>query len=141
MIARASLVTFAALLLGACAQPQTAPAPSKSPSIGNPQAMAAAEAAMGVQKADHPGKAVYDRICAACHNSPEATRSPSLDTLKAMRYQTISYALTQGKMQAQGAALSAQERSDVIDFLVGREATRDDWVAKAMCPASRGKMT
>src|SRR6185369_12382700 len=140
MIARASLVTFAALLLGACAQPQTAPAPSKSPSIGNPQAMAAAEAAMGVQKADHPGKAVYDRICAACHNSPEATRSPSLDTLKAMRYQTISYALTQGKMQAQGAALSAQERSDVIDFLVGREATRDDWVAKAMCPASRGKM-
>ena len=57
-----------------------------------------------------------------------------------MRYQTISYALTQGKMQTQGSALSAQERSDVIDFLVGREATRDDWIAKAMCPADRGKL-
>ncbi len=28
----------------------------------------------------------------------------------------------------------------MIDFLVGREATRDDWIAKAMCPASRGKL-
>jgi polyvinyl alcohol dehydrogenase (cytochrome) len=140
MIVRASHVVFAALLLGACAQPPPAPAPSKSPSIGNPQAMAAAQAAMGVQTADHPGKAVYERVCAACHNNPEATRSPSLDTLKGMRYQTISYALTQGKMQVQASALSAQERSDVIDFLVGREVTRDDWVAKAMCPASRGKM-
>src|SRR5512138_1151222 len=130
-------VTFA--FLGACAQPQ----PAKTPSIGNPKAMAAAQAAMGVEGADnanHPGKAVYDRVCAACHNNPEATRSPSLDTLKSMRYQTISYALTQGKMQVQASALSAQERSDVIDFLVGREVTRDDWVAKAMCPASRGKM-
>lgn len=74
----------AALLLGACAQPQ----PAKTPSIGNPTAMAAAQAAMGVEGTDaanHPGKAVYDRVCAACHNNPEATRSPSLDTLKAMR--------------------------------------------------------
>jgi len=143
MIARTWNVLFAALLLGACAQPQPAQETSQSaakPAIGNPQAMAAAQAAMGMQTADHPGKAVYDRTCATCHNNPEATRSPSLDTLKAMRYQTISYALTQGKMQAQGSALSAQERSDVIDFLVGREATRDDWVAKTMCPASRGKI-
>ena len=102
MIARTSHVLIAALLLGACAQPQPAQAPAQSPSIGNPQAMAAAQAAMGMQTADHPGKAIYDRACAACHNNPEATRSPSLDTLKAMRYQTISYALTQGKMQTQG---------------------------------------
>ena len=137
MSRRATLL--AALLLGACAQPQ----PAKTPSIGNPQAMAAAQAAMGMQSADtsNPaGKAVYDRVCAACHNNPEATRSPSLDTLKAMRYQTISYALTKGKMQAQAAALSAQERSDVIDYLVGRQATSDEWVAKAACPASRGKI-
>ena len=128
----ASIATMvgATLLLGACAQPQ----PARSPYIGNPQAMAAAQAAMGVQSADtenHPGKSVYDRACAACHNNPEATRSPSLDTLKAMRYQTISYALTEGKMQVQGAALSAQERSDVTDYLVGREATSDDWLATA----------
>ena len=95
---------------------------------------------MGVENAEHPGKAVYERSCGACHDNPEATRSPSLDTLKAMRYQTISYALTQGKMQAQASGLSARERSDVIDYLVGREPTRDDWIAGAMCPASRGKL-
>ena len=136
MMARISIPAAlgAAVLLGACAQPQ----PDKAPSIGNPQAMAAAQAAMGMQSADaaNPvGKAVYDRVCAACHNNPEATRSPSLDTLKAMRYQTISYALTKGKMQVQAAALSAQERSDVIDYLVGRQATGDEWVTKVMCPA------
>jgi polyvinyl alcohol dehydrogenase (cytochrome) len=129
-----------ALLLGACAQPQ----PVSSPAIANPAAMAAAQAAMGMQSADdaanHPGRAVYERACAACHNNPEATRSPSLDTLKAMRYQTISYALTKGKMQSQAAALSSQERSDVVDYLVGREATSDAWIAKAMCPATRGKL-
>ncbi|HEX4973988.1 MAG TPA: c-type cytochrome, partial [Steroidobacteraceae bacterium] len=107
------IVALLITLLGACSQPQPAQ-PARAPSIGNPQAMAAAQAAMGVESADnanHPGKAVYDRVCAACHDNPEATRSPSLDTLKAMRYQTISYALTKGKMQAQAAALSAQERS------------------------------
>ena len=84
MIARTSHVLFAALLLGACAQPQPAqaPAPHQAPSIGNPQAMAAAQAAMGMQTADHPGKGIYDRACAACHDNPEATRSPSLDTLQ-----------------------------------------------------------
>ena len=34
----------------------------------------------------HPGKAVYEQSCAACHNHPEATRAPALETLKAMRY-------------------------------------------------------
>jgi polyvinyl alcohol dehydrogenase (cytochrome) len=146
MIARISVVLSAAIILGACAQPQPEPdnKSGKAAAVGNPQAMAAAQAAMGMQSASdtagHPGKAVYERACVACHDNPEATRSPSLDTLKAMRYQTISYALTQGKMQTQGAALSAQERSDVIDFLVGREATRDDWIATAMCQADRGKL-
>jgi len=114
------------LTLAACAQPQQLPQPERAPAIPNPSAMAAAQAAMGVQSAPdapHPGKAIYEKACAACHDNPEATRSPSLSTLQAMRYQTISYALTQGKMQTQAAALTPQERTAVVDFLVGREAT------------------
>src|SRR4051794_33014674 len=56
--------------------------PTASPSGASPDATA-----------NHPGKAIYERACAICHANPEATRSPSFDTLRAMRYQTINYAL------------------------------------------------
>lgn len=86
---------------------------------------------------DHPGKAIYDRTCAACHNNPEATRSPSFDTLRSMRFQAISYALTEGKMQVQGSTLSAADRATLIEYLAGKEATGDDWIASMMCPADQ----
>jgi polyvinyl alcohol dehydrogenase (cytochrome) len=129
---RALALASASLGLFACAQQPAA--------IRNPTAMAAAQTAMQAQPsspADHPGKLVYEASCAACHNNPEATRAPAFDTLKAMRYQTIHYALSKGKMQAQAAALSPQQKSDVIDFLVGREVANDDWIAKMRCPADR----
>jgi polyvinyl alcohol dehydrogenase (cytochrome) len=97
----------------------------------------AAEAPRDVSSKEHPGKSVYDQACAACHNNPETTRAPALDTLKAMRYQTLLYALNEGKMKPQAASLSAAQKSAVIDFLVGREATSDEWLASAMCPAER----
>lgn len=85
----------------------------------------------------HPGKAIYEQTCAVCHNNPEATRAPALDTLKAMRYQTLLYALNEGKMKAQASGLSAAQKAQLIDYLVGREATSDDWLAPAMCSAER----
>ncbi|MGH8176472.1 MAG: PQQ-binding-like beta-propeller repeat protein [Steroidobacter sp.] len=108
----------------------------------NPAALAAAQAAANTpadatRTAPHPGKSVYERTCAACHDNAEATRSPSFATLKAMRYQTIRYALLQGKMQTQAAGLSAAEKSAVVDYLVGREPTSDEWIANTMCAADR----
>jgi polyvinyl alcohol dehydrogenase (cytochrome) len=137
---------LSALALVGCAQPAskpstTQPAAAKSSApIGDPAAMAAAAAAMQSAGADHPGKAIYARSCAACHDNPEATRSPSLETLRSMRYQTVSYALTQGKMQAQAAALTPAERSTLIDFLVGKGATSDEWIAQMRCTADRAKV-
>ena len=87
--------------------------------------------------AAHPGKAVYEKACASCHDHPGVTRAPSLDALKGMRYGTIHFALTEGKMQAQGAPLSVAERASLIDYLAGRGVTDDGWVARMMCAPDR----
>ena len=87
--------------------------------------------------AAHPGKAVYEQACASCHDHPGVTRAPSLEALKGMRYGTIHFALTEGKMQAQGAPLSVAERASLIDYLAGRGVTDDGWVARMMCAPDR----
>ena len=80
------------------------------------------------------GKAIYDKACASCHEHPE-TRAPAFDTLKGMRYGSIHYALTEGKMQVQGASLTSAERATVIDYIVGRQNIDESWVDKMMCAA------
>lgn len=87
--------------------------------------------------ANHPGRAVYKDTCAACHDNPEATRSPSLDTLRQMRVQGISYAINEGKMKAQASRLSEDEKRVLIDYLVGNEPTSDEWIAEMACSAER----
>jgi polyvinyl alcohol dehydrogenase (cytochrome) len=128
-----SLLSLPALLLAA-----QLPALAQTPSTAPPNATL--ERAQASMNTAHPGKAIYDKTCAACHNNPEATRSPSLETLKAMRYQAILYAVTQGKMQTQAASLSDDEKNTLIDYLVGREVVSDDWIASMMCSAERSKV-
>lgn len=89
------------------------------------------------QSQPQPGKAVYDRSCAACHDHPGTSRAPTFEALKAMRYGSIHFALTEGKMQAQAAALTTAERASLLDYLAGRAAVDDGWVANMMCSAKR----
>lgn len=84
-----------------------------------------------------PGRAVYAKACASCHDHPEATRAPALDALQAMSYETINYALTRGKMQAMAAGLSDSERMAVAYYLASHAPNVDDWTAKAMCTGKR----
>ena len=100
-------------------------------------APAAASPRNAHQVGAHPGQVVYERSCAACHDHPGVTRAPSLDALRGMRYGTIHFALTEGKMQAQGASLGSAERASLIDYLVGRSVTDDSWEAKMMCSGAR----
>jgi polyvinyl alcohol dehydrogenase (cytochrome) len=86
------------------------------------------------------GQGVYQRTCAMCHDHGEALRAPTLATLKGMRYQQIYYALTVGKMQAQGQVLSGPERSELIDFLIGRARVSDAWTAQMRCTPARRKV-
>lgn len=84
----------------------------------------------------HPGQAVYRLNCAACHDNPAETKSPARTTLAAMSYQTLSFALTQGKMQAQAAGLSEEERGQLINFLTGRSTVTVETWSKSMACSS-----
>ena len=86
------------------------------------------------------GELVYQHSCAMCHDHGEALRAPTLATLKGMRYQQVYYALTVGKMQAQGQALSGVQRSELIDYLIGRARVSDTWTAPMRCTPARRKV-
>jgi polyvinyl alcohol dehydrogenase (cytochrome) len=89
------------------------------------------------------GEAIYQSHCAMCHDHPDATRAPSRDNLAVMRPQAIQFALTEGKMKAQGANLSDETRGQLIQYLTGKSVTAADnakdnaWAEKMMCPADR----
>src|SRR5258708_32417355 len=86
------------------------------------------------------GELLYQHSCAMCHDHGEALRAPTLATLKGMRYQQIYYALTVGKMQAQAQALSGPQRSELIDFLIGRARVSDSWTTPMRCTPERRKV-
>ena len=91
----------------------------------------------GVTEA-HPGAAVYQQACAACHDHAEATRAPTKATLSAMAYQAINYALTNGKMKVQASGLSDEQRGQLINYLTGKNtATLDTWSDKHACHGPR----
>ena len=84
------------------------------------------------------GQAMYNSRCAVCHERPTQTRSPSRDNLAAMTAETIHFALTQGKMQAQGAGLSDDQRAQLIGYLTTKvDGAQANWAQAMMCPAAR----
>lgn len=83
------------------------------------------------------GAEVYAKVCASCHDMPEATRSPPLDTLRRMGPRAISHALTHGKMRVQAAGLSEQEVDDVVSWLSAATDVDNDWIGQHLCPAPR----
>lgn len=94
--------------------------------------------------AAHPGEGIYASNCAVCHDHPEATRSPTKATLGAMAPKTIEFALTEGKMKAQGAALNDATRQQLISYLTGKamgatEAAGLGWKAPLTCTGPRAR--
>src|SRR5687767_7980163 len=65
------------------------------------------------------GAAVFARACANCHAEGQ-TAAPTPSTLRALGAESILNALTNGRMQQQGSALSADERRAVALFTAGR---------------------
>jgi polyvinyl alcohol dehydrogenase (cytochrome) len=108
------------------------------------RARAALIAALGLAAATAPhaaqaqtvqaGESVYKAFCASCHDNAEATRAPTKATLQAMSSDQVSYALTQGKMRAQAAALTDTQRGQLLAYLGSGASTADNWSTKMMCP-------
>lgn len=86
---------------------------------------------------EHPGKAAYDKACASCHDNPETSKAPALQSLKLLGYESLSFTLSVGRMQPMAAVLSASERAALMDFLVGPDADSDKWIAANTCTGER----
>ena len=93
----ALIVIASALLTASCAQT----------SAPDPQA-AAMRVVTPEEDVAHPGKAAYDKACAACHNNPEGTRAPGLASLRLMRKPSVEYAITIGYMRTQAKNLTGK---------------------------------
>lgn len=85
------------------------------------------------EDAAHPGKAVYDKACGACHNNPESTRAPSLASIRLMRRPTVEYAITVGYMRTPAKNLTANERNQVLDWLSLGQPDNSAWLQTAKC--------
>jgi polyvinyl alcohol dehydrogenase (cytochrome) len=99
---------------------------------------AAAAPAFAQVPVPHPGQPLYRQHCAACHDHPDETRAPTKATLEAMSVQTLTYALTNGKMRTQGAGLTDETRGQLINYLTGKTgATVEQWSQAMACDARR----
>jgi polyvinyl alcohol dehydrogenase (cytochrome) len=89
--------------------------------------------------ADHPGRAVYAKSCATCHDSPaQNSRAPQLVALQTMPASTLRDALTLGKMKDIAASLSPQDLTNLVAFLTySQKPASGDWTEALMCAADK----
>jgi polyvinyl alcohol dehydrogenase (cytochrome) len=89
--------------------------------------------------ANHPGKAVYDKACAACHAAPVELRVPNFTVLTGMAAGTLRDAMSEGgKMAPMAASLSDIEKAQLIGYLTsGQTAVAANWPEKIMCAADK----
>ena len=87
---------------------------------------------------DHPGKALYVQHCATCHDHAQETKSVPFETLRGMRYGSIHFALTRGKMKLQGDQMNATEQGVLVDYIVGRQLVDESWIDGMRCASGAG---
>jgi polyvinyl alcohol dehydrogenase (cytochrome) len=88
--------------------------------------------------ADHPGRAVYNKACASCHDNPGTTRAATLASLQTRSPAQLRETLTMGVMAPMAAGLKPQEITDVIAFLTAGQAKAPaSWTDAIMCAADK----
>jgi len=88
---------------------------------------------------NHPGKAVFDQTCAACHVSPADVRTPTISALALMTAATLRDAMNEGgKMAPMAAGLSDADKARVVAYLTsGQSAAAANWADTMMCAADK----
>ena len=81
-----------------------------------------------------PGEALYQQHCSQCHEG-NVPRAPHNILFRMSQPEDILLALNEGVMQAQAAALSAQERVQVANYLAGADDMTDIDRSMVMCEA------
>lgn len=92
--------------------------------------------AQATDEAPHPGKAVYEQFCAACHDKPEpGSRAAPVANLRKMSAQTLGAALTTGVMKPIGDGMDRRQLRDVVAYLAAPEGPQGtEWIDAARCP-------
>ena len=88
------------------------------------------------QSDNHPGKTVYENNCAACHSHDGNERAPAFESLQKYRRTTVEYAINVGYMKLQAQHLSAEQRTQLLDWLSQGQEDNDAWLEAAMCRGS-----
>ncbi len=99
--------------------------PAAPAAAAAPAAPAAPAAQRGPRGGGQPGTeigfATFQTQCSICHGNPAVERAPSPEALREMPPEKIYNALLSGGlMQAQGAALTDQQKRGVAEFMSGR---------------------
>jgi len=81
------------------------------------------------------GAAAFNRACATCHREGQTT-APTPGVLRQLTPEGILNAITQGRMQVQGAKLSDAERRAVAEFVAGRALATATTAVPNRCTAS-----
>ena len=66
---------------------------------------------------DHPGRAVYNKTCAMCHDNPGATRAATLASIQQQAPARLREVLTTGVMAPMAASWAAPKPSRPPPFL------------------------
>jgi polyvinyl alcohol dehydrogenase (cytochrome) len=91
---------------------------------------------------DHPGRGVYQRSCAVCHDNPATTpgaaRAAQLASLQSMTAARLREVMTEGVMKDIGATLSQQDMTNVVAYLTfGQQQAPTQWTDAIMCAADK----
>jgi polyvinyl alcohol dehydrogenase (cytochrome) len=81
------------------------------------------------------GAAAFNRACATCHKDGQTT-APTPLVLRQLTPEGILNAITQGRMQVQGSALTEAERRAVAEFVAGRPLATATTAVPNRCTAS-----
>ncbi|MGI9228880.1 MAG: PQQ-binding-like beta-propeller repeat protein [Gammaproteobacteria bacterium] len=86
---------------------------------------------------DHPGKILYQQNCAACHNHP-VSRAPHISFLQMLPGDSILNSMNTGVMRQMSQNLSAEQRRQVAEYLVGEFRDEPAYPVKYCQPEEKG---